>query len=186
MSADELVDVVDAADVVVGRVTRQQMRTANLRHRCVWIVVQDSAGRLFVHRRTPTKDVYPSYWDLTVGGVVGAGEGYAPAAARELREELSIEASFVGGEVPVGFEDAATAVIGRVYLSRFDGNPTLQASEVEYGEWATPERLVYLLRHERFCPDGLAALCALLEGSDELRQALRALTSLAAELRRSG
>ena len=36
------------------------------------------------------KDVYPSYYDVAVGGVVGAGESYDDGAQRELAEELGI------------------------------------------------------------------------------------------------
>ncbi|MEG7273233.1 NUDIX domain-containing protein, partial [Pseudomonas aeruginosa] len=48
----------------------------------------NSAGELCVQRRTPSKAVYPGYWDLAAGGIVQAGEPYTDSAARELKEEL--------------------------------------------------------------------------------------------------
>lgn len=63
---DELVDIVDLDDGVVGVVTRAEMRARNLRHRCGEILVRDPAGAVFVHRRTDTKDLYPGMRDMTL------------------------------------------------------------------------------------------------------------------------
>ncbi len=88
----ELVDVVDDDDRVTATVTRAQMRAENLQHRSVGIAVLGTDGRLLVHRRADDKDVWPGRWDLAAGGVVAAGEEYAAAAVRELREEVGIDA----------------------------------------------------------------------------------------------
>ena len=69
-AGDELIDWLDDAGQVIGRVTRRQMRTQRLPHRCVYLLVFNSRGDLFVHQRTANKDVFPSHWDLTVGGVL--------------------------------------------------------------------------------------------------------------------
>lgn len=84
-SADEILDVVDANDEVVGQARRGDVYTQGMRHRCAFIQVRDAQGRLFIHRRTPTKLVFPSLYDMFVGGVVGAGETYDEAALREPR-----------------------------------------------------------------------------------------------------
>ena len=54
---DELVDVVDEQNEVVGVVPRRTLRTEHLLHRCTYVVVLNAAGELYVHRRTDTKDV---------------------------------------------------------------------------------------------------------------------------------
>ncbi|HTK78738.1 MAG TPA: hypothetical protein VL371_26000, partial [Gemmataceae bacterium] len=41
--ADELVDVVDESGRIVARVTRGEMRSKRLPHRCVYVLVFDSA-----------------------------------------------------------------------------------------------------------------------------------------------
>lgn len=161
MSADEMVDIVDRTDRVIGCTTRRAMRQRNLRHRCVWIFVVNSERQLFVHQRTESKDVYPGFWDVAVGGVVGAGESYAGAAVRELAEELGVQVAALAPLAPVTFEDAHTRVLGWTYACRFDGAPTLQASEVQRGEWISYDELLVVLRDRAFCPDGLAALVAI-------------------------
>src|SRR6185312_12309970 len=89
-SADELLDIVDASDEVIGRMPRGEATARGLRHRCVAVFVRDGSGRIFVHRRTAEKLVFPSLYDMFVGGVVGAGETYDDAALREAEEELGV------------------------------------------------------------------------------------------------
>jgi isopentenyldiphosphate isomerase len=81
---DELVDVVDEENEVVGVVPRRALRTENLLHRCTYVVVLNAAGELYVHRRTDTKDVYPGFYDVVAGGVNAAGESFYECARREL------------------------------------------------------------------------------------------------------
>src|SRR6185369_4293349 len=90
MASSELIDVVDADDRVLKQATRGETRRQNLRHRATYILVFNSAGQLFVHQRTDSKDVYPSYFDVCVGGVVAAGESYEDGAHRELAEEIGV------------------------------------------------------------------------------------------------
>ncbi|MDG9718080.1 NUDIX domain-containing protein [Streptomyces sp. DH24] len=89
-AADEILDVVDEQDRVVGRSPRGEVYAQGLRHRCVFVLARDAEGRVFVHRRTPAKLVFPSLYDMFVGGVVGAGEAYDEAALREAEEELGV------------------------------------------------------------------------------------------------
>lgn len=89
-AADEILDIVDEEDRVTGRSPRGEAYARKLRHRCAFVLVRDAEGRIFVHRRTATKLVFPSLYDMFVGGVVGAGESYDEAALREAEEELGV------------------------------------------------------------------------------------------------
>lgn len=80
---DEPVEHVDQDDVVLEVVTRSRMRRENLRHRSVAVIVTNKRGELLVHRRAGDKDVFPGWWDLAAGGVVGVGESYYPG--RKIR-----------------------------------------------------------------------------------------------------
>ncbi len=68
-SPPEMVEEVDAAGNVLRLVSRREMRAEGLRHRSVFIAVMSEAGQILVHRRAETKDVWPGWWDLAVGGV---------------------------------------------------------------------------------------------------------------------
>ena len=128
---DELVDLVDEDDVVVEVVTRAEMRArgAAARHRAVYVAVTTSAGKLVVHRRADWKDVYPGYWDLCFGGVLGAGEAWDDAARRELLEEAGVDAvpTLVGVHAWAAPDVQLNA---RVYRTTHDGPFTCPDGEV--------------------------------------------------------
>lgn len=156
MAADELVDVVDASDRVLGRASRAEMRAGRLRHRATYLLLFNPRGELFVHLRTASKDVYPSHWDVAVGGVVAAGESYDEGARRELAEEVGIRGVAPEPLFDIAYADAANQVNGRVYRVVWDGALTLQPEEVVRGEWITLDAVRDRMRREPFCPDGVA------------------------------
>jgi 8-oxo-dGTP pyrophosphatase MutT (NUDIX family) len=160
MSADpseELVDVIDEQGRTIATVTRREIRSRRLRHRCTYLLVFNSRGELFIHLRTPTKDVYPGYWDVAVGGVLLAGEAFDAGARREALEELGIviepEALF-----PFRYADSATEVQALVYRLEHDGPFQLQPEEIVRGEFLPLSEVAVRMTRDPFCPDGLAAL----------------------------
>jgi molybdopterin-guanine dinucleotide biosynthesis protein A len=153
----ELVDVVDDAGVVTAQVTRREMRARGLPHRSTYILVFDRHGRLFVHLRTATKDVYPSHWDVCVGGVLAAGESFDAGAARELHEEIGVVAP-LARLFPFRYADERMIVHGMVYRATHDGPFRLQPEEVVRGEFLPTDDVLARARREKFCPDGLAVL----------------------------
>ncbi len=133
------------------------MRAQNLRHAATGVLVRDSWGRVYVHRRTPTKDVYPSRWDFTAGGVVLADEDPLDAARRELAEELGVTSDLV----PLGeadYADDQTTYHAFRFVTTWDGPITPQPEEIAYGAWLSIERLLERLLDPdvEFMPDTLA------------------------------
>lgn len=156
----EWVDVVDEDDRVVGCATRADMRAGNLLHRAVYIFVRNNRGELFVHRRTRTKDVYPGHYDVTIGGVVAAGEEYDAAAERELAEELGVVGAPLARLGTMRYGDAGTQVHGMVYVACHEGPFVLQAEEIASGSFVPLSEAERVAREERCCPDAIAALAA--------------------------
>jgi isopentenyldiphosphate isomerase len=155
--AHELVDLIDDQGSTLGVVTRAEMRARRLPHRCTYILVFDCQGRLFVHLRTATKDVYPSHWDATIGGVMLAGESYDQGARREILEELGVVAE-PQTLFPFRYEDTVTIVQGMVYHLLQPGPFQLQADEIVRGEFLSRPHLQQRIEQEPFCPDGLQVL----------------------------
>lgn len=155
-AADELVDLVDEHDAVLEVVTRAEMRArgAAARHRAVYVAVTTSAGELVVHRRADWKDVYPGYWDLCFGGVLGAGEAWDDAARRELREEAGIDAE--PSLVAISSWDAADAHLNaRVYRVEDDGPFTCPDGEVVEVATVPLAELPAWLAGRAVCPDSV-------------------------------
>jgi isopentenyldiphosphate isomerase len=153
--ARELVDVIDDAGRTIATVTRHEMRVRRLPHRSVYILVFNSRGELFVHLRTPTKDVYPSHWDVAIGGVVAAGESFDQGAVREGREELGVDLDLTP-LFPFAYSDSASIAQAFAYSARHDGPFRLQPEEIVRGEFLSLDELAARAVQLPFCPDGLA------------------------------
>ncbi|MBD0838027.1 MULTISPECIES: NUDIX hydrolase [unclassified Streptomyces] len=158
-SADEILDVVDEGDRVLGQAPRGRVYAEGLRHRCVFVQVRDAEGRLFVHRRTSTKLVFPSLYDMFVGGVVGAGEAYDDAALREAEEELGVsglpEPEFLFKFL---YEDGAGhGWWSAVYEVRCELPVSPQVAEVAWHAFLPETEVERRLPEWEWVPDGLAA-----------------------------
>src|SRR5262245_34232623 len=152
--ADELVDITDDSGAVIGTATRREVRARNLPHRCTYILVFNSRDDLFVHQRTATKDVHPSFWDVAVGGVLSAGESFDESARRELLEELGVDAT-PQPLFPFQYADSRTVVHAMAYRLKNDGPFRFQPEEVARGDFVPVADLERLFAERQFCPDGL-------------------------------
>jgi isopentenyldiphosphate isomerase len=154
-AAEELVEEVDELGNVLRVVTRAQMRAELLRHRCTYIGVVSSDGRLLIHQRAATKEVFPSAWDVCAGGVCAAGESWDDSARRELAEELGVDAALerLGHGT---WEGGGASLVGHVYLARSDGPFTFTDGEVVQARFVDLAELDALLATETFCPDSVA------------------------------
>jgi isopentenyldiphosphate isomerase len=160
MSGDpnqELVDIIDETGRTVGTVTRQQVRRERLPHRCVYVLVFNGRGELFIHLRTDSKDVYPAHWDVAVGGVLAAGESFLAGACREVGEELGVEAE-PETLFPFRYADQSNTAQAMVYRLQHDGPFRLQPEEIVRGEFVPLSEIASRTARALFCPDGLAVL----------------------------
>ncbi|MDV5144581.1 NUDIX domain-containing protein [Streptomyces sp. SBC-4] len=161
-AAEEIHDVVDEHDRVIGRAPRGEVYARGLIHRCVFVRVRDAEGRTFVHRRTPDKMLFPSQYDLFVGGVVAAGESYDEAALREAEEELGVT-GLPRPEPVLKFLYDSGGVAGKwwsaVYEVRCELPVDPQVEEVAWHGFLTDEELTARLGDGdwTWVPDGLAA-----------------------------
>ena len=161
----EWVDVVDTDDRVVRTVSRSEMRRDRLRHRAVFVAVLDGTGRVLVHRRSESKDVWPGWLDIAVGGVVTSGESYERAARRELTEEVGVSdvepIEVDGGRIQT-YDDADVSLVARCYVVTTSGPFAFTDGEVSDAWWVTRDEFEELRRRELFLPDSLALLLPLL------------------------
>ncbi|UED83296.1 NUDIX hydrolase [Streptomyces profundus] len=161
--ADEVLDIVDEQDRVVGQERRGEVYARGLRHRCTFVLARNAAGEFFVHRRTAQKLVFPSLYDMFVGGVVGAGESYDEAALREAEEELGV--SGLPAPTPLFkflYETPEHTWWSSVYEIRCASPVNPQASEVAWHAFLTQEELDRRLTEWSWVPDGMEAYRRLL------------------------
>ena len=167
--ADEILDIVDEQDRVISQSPRGEAYAQGLRHRAVFIQTRDAHDRVFVHRRTPTKLVFPSLYDMFVGGVVGAGESYEDAALREAEEELGVD----GLPRPTLlfkflYDDGAGQTWwSAVYEVRCDVPVSPQAEEIAWHDFLDEGEIERRLNDWEWVPDGLAAYTRLKEHREQ-------------------
>lgn len=87
---DEYLWAIDSKGRVLGRRTRAESHERGLIHRAVHVVVLDHKHRIFVKKRSQSKDMFSGQWETSVGGHVTYGDNTRETAARELEEELGI------------------------------------------------------------------------------------------------
>jgi 16S rRNA (adenine1518-N6/adenine1519-N6)-dimethyltransferase len=139
-SPDEVFDVVDQRDTVVGRAFRREIHRRGLLHRAIHIFWLRGDGQLCLQRRSYAKDNCPGLLSSSCAGHVDSGEDYLTAAVRELREELGVdvlpqallEVDYAPWHAELGNEFV------RSYVLRGDYPASLAAFEVDSILWRTP------------------------------------------------
>jgi thiosulfate/3-mercaptopyruvate sulfurtransferase len=173
----ELVAIYTPGGRVAGTATRHRMRAEKLWHGATMIALRSTDGeRIYVHRRSLDKDIFPGSLDCFAGGVISSGEDPDAGARRELAEELGVSGvelhPLLNGN---RHQDVATHAMSGwsrepayrlddvrchfwVYEAFSDGPLTLQPEEVVSGEWLTLPALAALLADPAadIVPDGRA------------------------------
>lgn len=95
-AGDELLDLVDQDDRVIGVLERSQIYGMHLTNfRVVNCFISNDVGQLWIPRRTAHKRIFPLALDVSVGGHVASGETYDEAFARELYEEVGLRVEHI-------------------------------------------------------------------------------------------
>lgn len=162
---DELFDLVDVRDTVIGTVRRGDAhRDPSLIHRSVQILVMDGAGRVLLQLRSARKDLFPNYYCASASGHVIAGETYDATASREIVEELGVAPPLRGLGVTIVRSEVETEMTA-LYTARHDGPFAFHPTETDGGRWFTIEEL-------RATRDWLPMTPALLAALDEFERRL--------------
>jgi isopentenyl-diphosphate Delta-isomerase len=136
MSGEEIFDVVDASDQVIGQETRSEVHRKRLLHRAVHILVFNGAGKVFLQKRSQSKDSHPGRWDSSTSGHVDSGEDYDTAAVREVFEEIGLHLEKAPERL---FKIDACANTDQefvwVYRTLNEGPFELHPEEIECGDW---------------------------------------------------
>ena len=167
-SPNEMVEEVDMLGNVLRLVTRRQMRAERLGHRSVFIAVVSESGDLLVHRRAETKDLWPGWWDVAVGGVIAPGEVDDAAALREMTEELGVEGVHLERLGSGAYEDADVRLVASVYVCHSEGPFSFADGEITEALWVSRADLTQWLQAKPFLPDSVALVLPLIRGATHL------------------
>lgn len=132
--SEEIFDVVDDRDRVIGKQTRQEVHRRGLKHRAVHVLVFNERGEVYLQKRSFKKDTFPGAWDSSASGHLDSGETYDACVVREAREEIGL---FLHRTPKRLFKIEACAQTGQefvwVYRSESNGPFRLNLDELECG-----------------------------------------------------
>lgn len=142
--SEELFDVCDSGDNVIGQETRAEVHARNLLHRAVHIWIWNSAGELLLQRRTASKDQFPNCYTSSASGHVDAGEEYAAAAVRELWEELQLRGMLTwGNKLPASEQTAYEHTV--LFHLQTDEVPQPDAGEIASIEFLSTAEIALMV-----------------------------------------
>jgi hypothetical protein len=92
-SSEEYVDWLSDDEQVLASLPRVQVHQLNLLHKGIGVLIVNSNSDIFVHQRSSTKRLFPSMFDMFIGGVCSSNEAPGETLVRELYEEAGLDFS---------------------------------------------------------------------------------------------
>ncbi len=89
--SDELLDIVNDEDVVVGQEMRSTVHQKGLQHRGAHVFLFSDEGKMLIQKRSADRASSPSMLDCSISEHVQSGESYLDAAMRGMKEEMGVE-----------------------------------------------------------------------------------------------
>lgn len=164
MMNDEILDLVDEQDTVIGSWSRGEIYCEGLKNfRVVNAFLINDVGQLWIPRRSKTKRIFPLCLDMSVAGHVMSGEDYLTAFKRELQEELNlmlddVDWKFIGHLTP---HQHGISAFTHVYEIRSNQAPDFNQHDfVEY-YWLYPYEILERLNNGDKSKDDLPKLVRL-------------------------
>lgn len=145
---DELLDIVNERDEVIGRKLRSEVYAHKMSNfRVVNAFVVNNEHKLWIPRRSAHKRIFPLCLDASMGGHVTAGETYYDAFRRELSEELRISLDMVpykelGSLTP---HQHGVSAFMKVFLIYSNEAPDYNVDDFFEYFWLSPQEILAVL-----------------------------------------
>lgn len=146
---DELLDIVDLEDRVIGQKYRTDIYSENLSNfRVINAFLINSKKEIWIPRRSPHKKLFPLCLDASVGGHVAAGETYDQAFARELQEELALSVLEVSHRLLTRLtpHEHGVSAFMHFYLIFSNQTPEYNPNDFVSAEWYSLQELHSLVQ----------------------------------------
>lgn len=151
---EELFPLVDEEGNVIGSAPRKRCHDGSKPlHPVVHLHLFDNQGRLFLQKRSITKDIQPGKWDTSVGGHVDFGEAVESALRREAREELGITEYVPKLIDKYIFESEIERELVHVFTTVYDGDVQIDNDELEDGGFFTIQQINKMIDNHEVTPN---------------------------------
>ncbi len=155
---DELLDLVDFNDQIIGTKLRSEVYAQNLNNfRVVNLFLSNDQNQLWIPRRTASKKLFPLSLDTSMGGHVSSGESYEEALKRELQEELRIELEQTNYKLigQLNPHTHHTSAFMQVYLIQTNKTPNYNPNDFCASYWLSPNELLTWIKQGEPCKSDL-------------------------------
>lgn len=145
MQMDEILDLVNDNDEIIGALERDEVYRSNLNNfRVINCFIKNNEGKLWIPLRQHNKRMFPNCLDVSCGGHVSSGESYLDAFKKEMQEELNIDIDTKQYKVLGKCNPKADNVSAfmTVYEITQDIAPEYNPVDFQSYEWINPEDLV--------------------------------------------
>ncbi len=142
---DELLDLVDQNDNVIGKLERSKVYEAGLSNfRVINCFIVNDSGQMWIPRRTKHKRLFPCCLDVSVGGHVSSGETYDEAFVRELYEEAGLSIDTIsykelGSMTP---HEHGVSAFTHIYLISSNEVPPFNRNDFSEYYWLYPHEVL--------------------------------------------
>lgn len=128
---EEMLDIIDKDDNVVGKAEFKEAHAKSLMHRFVRVLVENSNGEFILSKRAiniPDAGMLDS-----AGGHVSSGENYEEAAIRELKEEYGIEtvSLILIGDIEDRSRLEKENMLGKLFYFKTDADIDFDKNEIQ-------------------------------------------------------
>lgn len=124
-----------------------------LLHPVVHLHLYNTKGKLFLQKRSKTKDIQPGKWDTSVGGHVSVGETPDDALVRETREELGLINFVPRFLVKYIWQSSREKELITSYSTVSDQMPEINKDEIEDGQYWSLMEIKENLGKDVFTPN---------------------------------
>ena len=148
LPGDELLDLVNENDEVIGTVLRSAAHKNNaLIHREAWVYIFNDNKQVLLQQRGLNKKIFPGVWVETASGHIDAGDSPESSAHRELSEEMNLKTDLVYFDKFFLKRDIEAAFI-YIYYGIYNDSKAISfdKNEVNDVKWIDLDSIADLLR----------------------------------------
>ena len=152
--ADEMVDVVNENDEIIGQKLKNQCHKEGIWHTIAAVLLFDSKRNMWLQTRVKGKTLNERNLDFSASGHMGVGESYEEGAKKELNEELGIDTELIDSSIKI-FEDFVyrgepqdkyVKHVIKLFIGKHDGPFKIQEKELDDIQAYTLEEVKELMK----------------------------------------